>query len=79
MPVLGLSTYGWGGEQIAVDRFNVPSHLRNVGFIIEAGSNGRYTLIDRKGVAVPGRVGEALFAGDIELFISELVAREGAH
>lgn len=76
-PVLGLASYGWGGEQIAVDRFDVPSSLVGVGFIIEAGNNGTYTLNDEEGASITGRVGETLSAGDVELFISKLVAREG--
>ena len=76
-PVLGLSAYGWGGEQIVVDRFDVPSSLEGIGFIIEAGKNGAYTLDVGEGAGITGRAGEALSACGIELFISRLVAREG--
>ena len=76
-PLLGLASYGWGGEQIVVDRFDAPVLLEGVSFTIEAGRDGNYTLNDGEGIKISGRVGETLSAGDVELFISKLVAREG--
>ena len=43
-PVLGLSRYGWGGEKIVIDRFDVPSALENREFTLEAGTDGSYIL-----------------------------------
>ena len=76
-PVLGLSAYGWGGEQIVVDRFDVPASLENMTFTLEAGTNGSYTLRSDEGVAARGQVGESLSIGEVELFVSKLTARSG--
>lgn len=77
-PVLGLSGYGWGGEEIQVDRFDVPRGLEGLNFELIALGDNQFTLEqDELELSVAGRVGEVLSAGDIELFISVLEARPG--
>lgn len=78
--VVGLRSYGWGGERITVDRLVVPDDLVGEAFTVVAGEAGSYRLEDDDGELVAdGQVGKA--AGDpargIEIFVSELHARPG--
>jgi len=77
-PVLGMSGFGWGGERIQVDRFDVPRGLEGLGFELIALGDSQYTLEqDELDISVSGRVGDVLSVGEIELFISVLEARPG--
>lgn len=81
-PLLGLSAYAWGGEQIKVTRFEVPRELEGHGFTLIAGAEGAYELRHTGGATVlNGVVGQAASAdmetGMIGIYVSDLVARSG--
>lgn len=79
---LGLSSYAWGGERIAVQRLEVARELEALPLILKAGEKGSYSLYgpdDRllgKGVA-----GVAMTNGQgapaVSIYVAELVARPG--
>lgn len=76
--VLGLSSFGWGGERIAVDRLEVPRELVAAALSLVAGDGGRYVLRGPDGETIlAGEVGRAAAAGGVEIFVSELRARPG--
>jgi tyrosine-protein kinase Etk/Wzc len=77
-PKFGASTYAWGGEQIEVFRFDVPTHSIGKTFIIQAGIDKRFKLLTQNGeVILKGKVGEELTNGGITLTIKTLLARSG--
>ena len=79
-PWVGMSGFAWGGEQITVDRFDVPSNLLGELFTIVANTKNSYILqYEDADISVQGTVGEVLKVGDIELFVSVLRARPGTH
>jgi tyrosine-protein kinase Etk/Wzc len=76
--LLGLASYGWGGERIRVDRLDVPRALVGEPLTLVAGEAGRFTLLDPDGAPlVQGDVGLPAAGRDVELFVSELHARPG--
>ena len=84
-PWLGLSQYAWGGEQIAVDFFDVPESLLGEPLQIITGSSGQYHLINEDGqLLLKGQVGklaEAPWSGgeQIKLLLSLVHARPETH
>ncbi len=80
---LGSGGYVSGTEQIAVDKFSVPTKLEASGFLIVAKGGGQYAL---QHPALPqpaiGTVGQPLRAetqfGPIELLVSTLAGKPGA-
>jgi tyrosine-protein kinase Etk/Wzc len=81
-PLLGLTSYAWGGERIRVAKFEVPAELHQKRFKLRALDGERYELSDPDGnVVIRASVGEnasgTTSAGPIQLTISSLVARPG--
>jgi tyrosine-protein kinase Etk/Wzc len=77
-PLLGLTSYAWGGERITVDQFEVPKKLQEYKYRLVAGAGGAYTLYDPDGnLVLEGQVGRAAAQGGVRLYVSELVARPG--
>ncbi len=77
-PVLGLSSYAWGGERIGLSRLEVPKRWEGKPLTVVARGGGRYDLLDPEGNLVAhGEAGKALALGQGGLFVSDLVAREG--
>jgi len=79
---LGLSSFGWGGERIRVDRLEVGARLLDEKLTLVAGEAGRFRLFDPdEEELLAGRAGAAAAAGEgarqVELFVSELSARPG--
>ena len=82
---VGLSSYAWGGEVIQVDRFEVPEFYWKEPFTLVAMEKGKYRLANSEGETVlEGEVGQAANnqeisdqQGDIQIFVSRLVARQG--
>ncbi|MCR4159735.1 polysaccharide biosynthesis tyrosine autokinase [Kerstersia gyiorum] len=80
-PKLGLSGYAWGGEQIDVAEFNVPSGAWGQPFFVIASENG-FTLVDEEGNglaegAVGERVNFSINGQDATLALKVLQARPG--
>lgn len=77
-PVLGLSSYAWGGEVLQLDALDVPRASEDKPFILSAGENGRFELFDEENDSVlRGRVGIRASAGQFSIFVSRLHARPG--
>lgn len=77
-PLLGLSSYAWGGETINVFRFNVPKAFEGEAFELVIGENKSYELFNPEGDSVlKGVVGKEQAAGFYELTIRDLNARPG--
>lgn len=77
-PVLGMDSFGWGGERLALDAFVVPDGMRNKPFRLIAGTPGRYTLRDVDGNdLLRGRVGDSASARGVTIDVRELRANEG--
>jgi tyrosine-protein kinase Etk/Wzc len=82
-PFLGLASYAWGGERIAVDRLDVPDSLLNrtltlvatPGGYVLRGPGGQQLLAGEVGKAANGRCA----AGPVRTFVSDLSARPGTH
>ena len=74
----GMGGYAWGGERIQLQRLVLPSYLIEDGVVLVTGKGQQYTLTDIDGEALlTGGVGEVASANGVEVFVSELVAREG--
>ncbi|MCK9262173.1 MAG: Wzz/FepE/Etk N-terminal domain-containing protein, partial [Azoarcus sp.] len=79
-PLLGLSSYGWGGERIRVETFEVPDAWLDQPFTLAALENNRFQLIDGDdSVVLEGTVGQLAEAEGYQLFVSELLARPGTN
>jgi tyrosine-protein kinase Etk/Wzc len=81
-PVLGLSSYAWGGERINVTQFDVPARLYGKKFTLVAGDAQGFELQDPDGNTVlRARVGEKASAntdaGPVKLTVASLLARDG--
>ncbi len=77
-----LGSFGWGGERIAVTRFDTPERWYNVPFTLTATGGGTYRIEDPAGVtAITGRVGQAedfsTEYGPVHLEVGALLARPG--
>ena len=76
--VLGLSSYAWGGESIAVDRFDVARSLEGALFTVKVLGNSQYEINQTDfGISERGTVGVALETDRFQLFISTLNGNEG--
>jgi len=74
----GMGGYAWGGERIQLQRLVLPSYLIEDGVVLVTGKGQQYTLTDIDGEALlTGSVGEVASTNGVEVFVSELVAREG--
>ncbi len=79
-PLLGLSSYAWGGERIAVEQLDVPAALLDRTLELTATGDGGYVLSGPGGERLlEGRVGAVASGtsagGPVRLLVSELVAR----
>jgi len=77
-PVLGLGSFAWGGEQIELDRLEVPKRWEGKPLTLVARGAGRYDLIDPAGKFIgSGDIERAFASGELSMFVSHLVARQG--
>lgn len=87
---LGMSRWGWGGEVLAVDRFEVPPSYEGLRFTLRVKEGGAYELVSPEGdVVLTGKVGElakaripgkddSKKAREVEIFVAGLEANPGA-
>jgi tyrosine-protein kinase Etk/Wzc len=80
----GLDRFAWGGEQIRVERFDVPPELLGKSFKVIARGERLFDLIDPAGktllsgeVGKPAAVASRTGAPVIDIVVSEIVARAG--
>ncbi|PJE77909.1 Tyrosine-protein kinase wzc [invertebrate metagenome] len=78
-PWLWFSGYGWGGEALKIERFEMHSSLLDQPYTLVAGENGHYQLWLDDRMILTGKVGEAAQSKDqqLRLFVSLLQARPG--
>jgi tyrosine-protein kinase Etk/Wzc len=81
--LLGFGGFAWGAEKIDVSLFNVPESLESKDFMLTAGSDGAFRLVNREhDIDLAGKVGNTqqaqTAAGPIELRVDKLVANPGA-
>jgi tyrosine-protein kinase Etk/Wzc len=77
-PLLGLSQFCWGGEQIRLSRLEVPDDLLDEPMRLTALDDGRYRLEVEDEVLVEGKVGILATSRPdrpVSILVSELVAR----
>ena len=77
-----LGSFGWGGERIAVARFEAPERWYDVPFTLTATGDGGYRLEDPAGEPlITGRVGIVESAtttyGPVQIEVQQLLARRG--
>ncbi|WPP00343.1 Wzz/FepE/Etk N-terminal domain-containing protein [Pseudomonas sp. HR96] len=77
-PLLGMATYGWGGEVLDIQQLDVPIGLMGQTLTLVAGDNGHYTLYaPQRVLLLAGQVGQIAQANDVTILIRKLVARPG--
>ncbi len=74
-----LAHYGWGGEQIQVERFEVPDNLVGHGFTLVKNDHNNFTLYRGPQKILLGQTGKPASSpdGEIRLFVSQLEALPG--
>ncbi len=78
---LGLDSYAWGGEQLAVGTVSLSRRLSNQPLLLIAGEGGSYSLFAPDGDLLLEGVAGVIATkdherfGQIEIFVRELVAR----
>jgi len=77
-PLMGLSSYAWGGDVAKVDALKVPRDAFDKPLMLVAGDGGTFTLLDQDGdEALKGQVGQRAVQGKYEIFVARLNARSG--
>lgn len=83
-PWLAPARYGWGGERIVIERFDVPEAMLNQPFVIEVGDAGHFRLLGPDGAGLlHGRTGAtagtspAAPGGGVSLRVGRFTARPG--
>jgi tyrosine-protein kinase Etk/Wzc len=77
-PMLGLSSFAWGGEKIDVFQLEVPDALLGEKMTLVAGKPGTFTLYDEdRTKLLSGPVGQLVEGSGIKLQVAALNARPG--
>jgi len=79
---LALSRFAWGGEQIAVERLDVPKDAEDEKLRLVAGENGAFALFDPdREKVIEGQVGKLARSADgrYVILVSRMRARPGTH
>lgn len=77
-PMLGLSSYAWGGESIQVDTLDVPRELQDEKLTLVLGEAGSFEVITNDDqVVLKGVVGTRAESGKFTIFVAKLNARPG--
>ena len=77
-PWFGLARYGWGGEQLHIDKLDMPAALQNQPLVLVAGGSGRYALLDDEGeTLLRGRAGELASGRGATMEVKTLQANPG--
>lgn len=79
VPLFDLNDYAWGGELIQLDSLEVPDSLLGEVLTLRAGADKQYQLYVEDTLLLVGYVGEFAVSTDgaVEVYVSQLVAREG--
>jgi tyrosine-protein kinase Etk/Wzc len=77
-PLMGLSSYAWGGEMIQVDALEVPRDMLDEKLTLVLGEAGAFELFaDDDMPVLKGKVGARAEAGKYAIFVAQLAARPG--
>lgn len=77
-PLLGMSSYAWGGEKLDVFQLDVPEAYLGEKLILRAGSAGAFSLYDAdEKLLLSGKTNEAVQHEGFRVQIAELKARPG--
>lgn len=77
-PLLGLSSFGWGGEQLRIFQLDVPAALLTTDLELVTGEGGRYELFDEDGrQLLSGAVGTVASGNDVTIQVETLKAHSG--
>lgn len=77
-PWLGMTSYGWGGETLAVSQLKVPEELVAKPLVLVAADAGAYALYDDEDrLLLNGKVGEKASAGAVSLRVEQMSAHPG--
>jgi tyrosine-protein kinase Etk/Wzc len=75
-PLLGLSSYAWGGEVIQVDSLDVPRPYLDQQLILTLGEAGAFGIADKDDeVVLKGTVGTRASSNGFSVFIAQIKAR----
>lgn len=75
-PLLGLSSYAWGGEVIQVDSLDVPRSYLDEQLILTLGEAGAFSIADKDDeVVLKGTVGTRASSNGFSVFIAQIKAR----
>lgn len=80
-PLLGLTSFAWGGELIQVDTLDVPDEWQNETITLQATGKNHYQLIYDEEIILEGKVGELAakqiegYQQPVKLFVAQLEAR----
>jgi tyrosine-protein kinase Etk/Wzc len=78
-PMLGLSNYTWGGEQLDIFQLEVPDVYLGKALTLRAEGNGAYTLLNGDDeTLISGQAGEKLEQHGFKVQIATLHANSGA-
>ncbi|WP_036257053.1 polysaccharide biosynthesis tyrosine autokinase [Spongiibacter marinus] len=77
-PLMGMSSYAWGGEALRVSEFSVPAAFFGEAHVLRSLGDGNYALYSPDDALIlEGRVGQRASAPGYNLFVSELSANPG--
>ncbi len=77
-PLLGMSSYAWGGEKLEIFQLDVPEAYLGEKLILRAGSAGAFSLYDAdEKLLLSGNTNEAVQHEGFRVQIAELKARPG--
>lgn len=77
-PLLGMTSYAWGGEKLDVFQLDVPEEFLGEKLVLRAGSAGAFTLYDAdEKLLLSGKINEVVQHNGFHVQIAELKARPG--
>ncbi|MBM7424636.1 polysaccharide biosynthesis tyrosine autokinase [Spongiibacter marinus] len=77
-PLMGMSSYAWGGEVLRVSEFSVPAAFYGEEHVLRSLGDGNYALYSPDDeLILEGRVGQRASAPGYSLFVNELNANPG--
>ena len=77
-PLLGMSSYAWGGEKLKIAELELPKELLATDLTLVSGESGNFTLLDEdNNVLIKGQVGQAYEQNGVKLQVDSLQANPG--
>ncbi|MBB4866414.1 tyrosine-protein kinase Etk/Wzc [Pseudomonas nitritireducens] len=79
-PVLGMSRFAWGGEELNIFQLEVPAALLEKPLTLIAGEAGQFRLLDDDdNLLIEGQVGQSYDVNGLKLQVQNLQANPGTH